>query len=70
MKGGFALLSGAGLITAQLSARRQRMIGLRNIAVQQHQEPDREFIEPVIRSGLDDHLTFAETVRPHLPGSA
>ena len=62
----FTLLERGGLIPTELSGRLLRMIGFRNVAVHQYQELDLNIVESVIRDGLDDLLTFAEAVRPHL----
>lgn len=65
----FALLERGGLIPADLSRRLQGMVGFRNIAVHQYQDLDLNVVESVIRKGLDDLLTLAKAVRPHLSGA-
>ena len=65
----FALLEQANLIPSDLSLRLQRMIGFRNIAVHQYQDPNLDIAEAVIREGLEDLLLFAETVRGHFERS-
>lgn len=60
----FALLERGGLASSDLSARLQRMVGFRNIAVHQYQDLD--IAESVIREGLNDLLVFAEGVRTQL----
>ena len=65
----FALLEQANLIPSDLSLRLQRMIGFRNIAVHQYQDPNLDIAEAVIREGLEDLLVFAETVRGHFERS-
>ena len=61
----FALLERGGLVFSDLSARLQRMVGFRNIAVH-HQDLDLDIAESVIRDGLEDLLAFAEGIRSRL----
>ncbi|HMN44176.1 MAG TPA: DUF86 domain-containing protein [Povalibacter sp.] len=63
---GFALLERGGLVSSDLSARLQRMVGFRNIAVHQYQDLDIDIAESVIRDGLDDLLVFSEGIRARL----
>jgi len=65
----FALLERGGLIPPELSTRMQRMVGFRNVAVHQYQDLDLNIVEAVIRTGLNELLTFAEAVRPYLKDS-
>jgi uncharacterized protein YutE (UPF0331/DUF86 family) len=58
----FKLLADAGIITAALSDRLQRMIGFRNIAVHQYQALQLAIVEAVLRNDLDDLLGFCKTV--------
>lgn len=58
----FKLLADAQLIPASLSARLQRMIGFRNIAVHQYRVLELAIIEAVLQRDLDDLLTFAQTI--------
>lgn len=68
MRESFSLLERAGLITPELSVRLQNMVGFRNVAVHDYQALNLDIVEAVITKNLDDLLTFAETVRPHLAG--
>ncbi len=65
-KESFALLERAGLVTPVASARLQRMIGFRNIAVHQYQDLDLDIVEQVIRFSLDDISLFVDAVRSRL----
>jgi len=62
----FSLLERGGLVSPDQSARLQRMVGFRNIAVHQYQDLDLKIVESVIRDGLDDLLVFAEGIRTRL----
>lgn len=62
----FALLERGGLISADQSARLQRMVGFRNIAVHQYQDLNIDIVESVIRDGLEDLVGFAEGIRVRL----
>jgi len=54
----FALLEGAGIIDGGLSARLQRMVGFRNIAIHDYRELDLRIVKAVVRDRLDDLLEF------------
>lgn len=58
----FRLLADARLIPDNLSARLQRMIGFRNIAVHQYRTLELPIVEAVLNRDLDDLLTFCETI--------
>lgn len=58
----YRLLADAGLITAQLSDRLQRMVGFRNIAVHQYQMLDIAIVKSVLQKDLDDMLGYAGTI--------
>lgn len=66
MKESFALLERGGLITPELSARMQKMVGFRNTAVHDYQALNIDIVEAVIKKNLNDLLELAEAVRPHL----
>jgi hypothetical protein len=46
--------------------RLKKMVGFRNLAVQQYRELDLDILEAVIRTNLDDLLAFAQAMRPEL----
>ncbi|HEX7368859.1 MAG TPA: DUF86 domain-containing protein [Rhodanobacteraceae bacterium] len=58
----FRLLADANLISPELSARLQRMIGFRNIAVHQYQTLELAIVEAVLNRDLDDLLAFCKIV--------
>jgi uncharacterized protein YutE (UPF0331/DUF86 family) len=62
----FKLLARQNVIAAGLAQRMQRMVGFRNIAVHLYQELDLDVVEKVITSGLDDVLSYADTVLAYL----
>jgi uncharacterized protein YutE (UPF0331/DUF86 family) len=61
-RGSFQLLADAGLITPELSAALQRMVGFRNVAVHQYQSLDLAIVEAVLVQGLDALLAFGRAV--------
>lgn len=58
----FKLLADAKLVTADSSARLQRMIGFRNIAVHQYQALEPAIVEAILSRDLDDLLAFCGTM--------
>lgn len=58
----FKLLADAHMVPDDLSARLQRMIGFRNIAVHQYQALALPIVEAVLQRDLDDLLTFCRTI--------
>jgi len=58
----FRLLAEAGVITADLSLRLQRMVGFRNVAVHRYRELDIAILAAVITRDLGDLLDFSERV--------
>lgn len=62
----FQILIREQLLERELGDRLQRMVGFRNLAVHQYRDLDLAIVEAVIRTGLDDLLTFAAAVRPYL----
>ena len=58
----FRLLAEAGIITADLAARAQDMVGFRNVAVHRYRDLDIAVLASVLRSDLDDLLKFSEIV--------
>lgn len=59
--GAFDILVFNSLLPAALGEALKKMIGFRNIAVHQYQKLDIAILESVIRSSLDDLLTFSAT---------
>jgi uncharacterized protein YutE (UPF0331/DUF86 family) len=58
----FRLLAEAGIISSDLSARAQKIVGFRNIAVHRYRDLDVAMLASVIRSDLDDLLSFSECI--------
>lgn len=58
----FQLLAEGGLISSALSEALQRMVGFRNIAVQQYQTMNLAIVEAMLDKGLDDLLAFSAAV--------
>ncbi len=58
----FKLLADGQLIAPELSARLQRMIGFRNIAVHQYQSMDLAIVETILHRDLDDLLAFCQII--------
>lgn len=58
----FKPLADANLITSDSSARLQRMIGFRNIAVHQYRALEPAIAEAILLRDLDDLLAFPRTV--------
>ncbi len=58
----FKLLADARLIAPDASARLQRMIGFRNIAVHQYQTLELAIVQAILRDDLDDLLAFCQTI--------
>ena len=58
----FKLLADEQLIAPELSARLQRMIGFRNIAVHQYQSMDLAIVEAILHRDLDDLLAFCQII--------
>lgn len=58
----FALLQAAGLLPADLAARMQRMVGLRNVAVDEYARLNLDIVHMIITTHLDAFRTFSSTV--------
>lgn len=58
----FKLLADAHLVPEDLSARLQRMIGFRNVAVHQYRTLELAIVEAVLRRDLDELLAFCKTI--------
>lgn len=52
------ILVAAAIIDGDLALRLKRMVGFRNVTVHRYAELDIKVVEQVIRTGLDDLLTF------------
>jgi uncharacterized protein YutE (UPF0331/DUF86 family) len=58
----FKLLADAQLIASDLSARLQRMIGFRNIAVHQYRALKPAIVEAILQRDLDDLMAFCRAI--------
>lgn len=58
----FALLQTAGLLTPDLAARMQRMVGFRNVAIHEYTRLNLEVVHSIITKQLDDFRTFSSTI--------
>jgi uncharacterized protein YutE (UPF0331/DUF86 family) len=58
----FKLLADAELISPELSAGLQRMIGFRNIAVHQYQAIELAIVAAILERDLDDLLTLCRSI--------
>lgn len=59
----FDLLMRSGLISSELDARLENMVGFRNLAIHAYQKLNLDVVEAIILSGLDDLLAFAQIVQ-------
>lgn len=59
----FLILGREKLIEPTLAQQLAKMVGFPNLAVRQYQELNLDIVEAVIRTGLDDLLSFADDVR-------
>ena len=62
----FRLLERAGIVTADLGARLERMAGFRNVVVHLYQEVDLGIVRDVVENHLDDLLQFVAAIRRRL----
>lgn len=58
----FALLQTAGLLTPDLAARMQRMVGFRNVAIHEYTRLNLEVVHSIITKRLDDFRIFSSTM--------
>lgn len=58
----FRLLAANRIITAELSARLEGMVGFRNVLVHEYQRLDIGLMVDVVENRLDDLLLFADTI--------
>lgn len=61
-KEAFLKLEENGLISKEVSANMQKMIGFRNIAVHDYKQIDEEILADVIKNHLIDFITFAKEI--------
>lgn len=61
-KEAFLKLEENGLISKEVSANMQKMIGFRNIAVHAYKQIDEEILAEVIKNHLIDFITFAKEI--------
>ena len=62
----FTALVRENIVAPDLGDRLKKMVGFRNLAVHQYRELDLDILEAVIRTNLDDLLTFAQAIRHEL----
>lgn len=65
----FSILVREKLLDQRLGENLKKMVGFRNLAVQQYRDLDLDIVESVIRTRLDDLLAFAQIVRAKLSAS-
>lgn len=58
----FSLLQTAGILSADLAQRMQRMVGFRNVAVHEYTRLNLDVVHAIISKQLDDFRTFSATI--------
>jgi len=58
----FTLLQAAGILSADLTTRMQRMVGFRNVAVHEYARLNLDVVQAIITKQLDDFRTFSSTI--------
>ncbi|MBY0247223.1 MAG: DUF86 domain-containing protein [Nitrospiraceae bacterium] len=58
----FTLLQTAGILSADLTTRMQRMVGFRDMAVHQYARLNLDIIHAIITKQLDDFRAFSSTI--------
>jgi uncharacterized protein YutE (UPF0331/DUF86 family) len=58
----FSLLQTAGILSADLAQRMQRMVGFRNVAVHKYTRLNLEVVLSIITKQLNDFRTFSSTI--------
>ena len=58
----FSLLQTAGILSADLAQRMQRMVGFRNVAVHEYTRLNLEVVRTIITKQLDDFRIFSSTI--------
>ncbi len=65
LKDSFSLLRNAGVISADISSRMQKMVGFRNIAVHEYQSLNLDILKNILASRLGDIEEFYSAVIRH-----
>jgi uncharacterized protein YutE (UPF0331/DUF86 family) len=63
----FTLLQTAGILSADLAIRMQRMVGFRNVAVHEYTRLNLEVVQAIIAKQLDDFRAFSSTIVKAFP---
>lgn len=58
----FTLLQSAGILSADLATRMQRMVGFRNVAVHEYTRLNLDMVHAIITQQLDDFRNFSSTI--------
>lgn len=58
----FSLLHAAGILSEDLAARMQRMVGFRNVAIYEYARLNLEIVQAIITKQLDDFRSFSATI--------
>ena len=58
----FTLLQTAGILSADLTTRMQRMVGFRNVAIHEYARLNLDVVHAIITMQLDDFRTFSSTI--------
>lgn len=58
----FSLLQTAGILSADLADRMQRMVGFRNVAVHEYTRLNLDVVRTIIIKHLDDFRTYSSTI--------
>jgi len=58
----FALLHAAGILSADLATRMQKMVGFRNVAIHEYTRLNLDVVHAIISKQLDDFRTFSSTI--------
>ncbi|MBM4147378.1 MAG: DUF86 domain-containing protein [Nitrospira sp.] len=65
IKGNFKLLHDAGVISKELAAKMESMVGFRNIAMHDYQAIDKNILKSILTNNLKDLENFYTTVLIH-----
>ncbi len=58
----FALLQAAGVLSADLTARMQQMVGFRNIAIHEYTRLNLDIVRAIVTTRLDDFRLFSSSL--------
>jgi uncharacterized protein YutE (UPF0331/DUF86 family) len=58
----FSLLHAAGILSEDLAARMQRMVGFRNVTLHEYARLNLEIVRAIITKQLDDFRSFSATI--------